>query len=432
MYHNQYHVSKSLYIQLNSLSLQKGGDYKFLESGSVLDSMNGYIADPWTKTKTKNEKGENIDKWGPYDMKQYEKDAKEYHDIEKEIDDDRKNVLAKFSDTKFLDNFVDKNLFAKLKKFNDDHNVAQGHAGNLKEHSQWSAMQVLKWYDDKKPIIEGVNKELAVVAAFTHDIGKAGNCKMHLYNNDKYIDTEYLQNGKYIKLIKPINDGIFKYESTYTKFEYKDPDRIHSEISALMISGLIRYCTKCDEEKQLECNVNKIPNDIKKMLKEANSKITDDEIATEIKQIAVAAAMHWDFGEISETNPYPACKKYYVKNPKINTEQKPENMYISKPYIDKLFTYIEIFKWWCDNLKVPESIQLETLKLCIIVSCADIKSSTNKYIADYKYQGESPLKEVYIGKDSWTIFNMEANYMRRLHDLISVFNIAQRGYKFNE
>jgi hypothetical protein len=54
--------------------------------------------------------------------------------------------------------------------------ICQSHSGNLFEHSQWSALQIIKWFNDKDPIIDGVDMKTAIVAAFFHDIGKGGDC----------------------------------------------------------------------------------------------------------------------------------------------------------------------------------------------------------------------------------------------------------------
>ena len=54
--------------------------------------------------------------------------------------------------------------------------LCQGHSGNLFEHSQWAALQILKWYIDKDPIMDDLDLETTIVATFFHDIGKGGDC----------------------------------------------------------------------------------------------------------------------------------------------------------------------------------------------------------------------------------------------------------------
>jgi hypothetical protein len=55
-------------------------------------------------------------------------------------------------------------------------NFANGHAGDLLEHSKWSALQAALWYKTGSKWVEGVNPALAIMGGFLHDMGKAGDC----------------------------------------------------------------------------------------------------------------------------------------------------------------------------------------------------------------------------------------------------------------
>lgn len=66
------------------------------------------------------------------------------------------------------------------------------HAGDLYEHSVWIAKAVEKWFDQQGPWTEGLGEAdrcIAVVAAFLHDIGKAGDNRTRFGTKPGHADT---------------------------------------------------------------------------------------------------------------------------------------------------------------------------------------------------------------------------------------------------
>jgi hypothetical protein len=210
-----------------------------INSTSTLNSikrvMKGYIASPW------NAIDKNI-----MNTSEYGQVLNEYKKINQAVN---KKALCQSK------------INSTNQRYPFQQKLCQSHSGNLFEHSQWSALQILKWYNDKDPVMDGVNLRTAVIAAFFHDIGKGGDCVttckdtcwLNMYASKKY-------NGK--------------------------GNAIHPTYSGDMILGKIPFrlsCQKCNNN----CEVN-----IKDSIKEAFPDIS-------IQEVALAAFMHWEFGKLN-------------------------------------------------------------------------------------------------------------------------------------
>lgn len=139
--------------------------------------------------------------------------------------------------------------------------LCQSHSGNLFEHSQWSALQIIKWFNEKDPIMEGVDLRTAIVAAFFHDIGKGGDCETTCKEtcwHNMYASQKY--NGK--------GDGV------------------HPNYSGDMILGKIPFKLECDK-----CNT-----DCELMI---NDLIAKTFAGVSVQEVALAAYMHWEFGKLN-------------------------------------------------------------------------------------------------------------------------------------
>jgi len=140
--------------------------------------------------------------------------------------------------------------------------LCQSHSGNLFEHSQWSALQIIKWFNENDPIVNNVHMKTAIVAAFFHDIGKGGDCVKtcgELCWYDMYAKDKY--NGK--------------------------GNAVHPSYSGDMILGLKPFRINCEEGCTEDCTIN-----IKTVLEK-----TFPDVKT--AEVALAAEMHWEFGKLN-------------------------------------------------------------------------------------------------------------------------------------
>ena len=230
--------------------------------------------------------------------------------------------------------------------------LCQSHSGNLFEHSQWSALQIVKWSNEKDPVMEGVNIRTAIVSAFFHDIGKGGDCVKSCGNAcwfDMYSDVKYNRKG----------------------------DGIHPTYSGDMILGKILFVPNC-LKKELSINIKDI---IEKTYPDIS-----------INEVALAAYMHWEFG-------------------KLNITGKPDS--------EKVEIYLKNFKESCEKCNLTPNETL--LRLCIAVACADISAGTNRRLKPSINRIE-PAEEVFIGKDPWIMFGMDANYLKYRQMVLDLYN----------
>jgi hypothetical protein len=234
--------------------------------------------------------------------------------------------------------------------------LCQSHSGNLFEHSQWTALQIIKWYNDKDPIVEGINIRTAIISAFFHDIGKGGDCVKTCRDTcwlDMYAEKKY--NGK--------------------------GDAVHPTYSTDMILGNRMFRINCNKINcGADCEIN-----IRTLLENEFPDIN-------IKEVALAAEMHWEFG-------------------KLNIPGKTEQ--------EKIAIYLDNFKKSCVKCDLIPTEAL--LRLCMAVACADITAGSNVRLLP-SVNGIVPAKEKFIGKDPWIIFGMESKYLDYRNKVLDAYN----------
>jgi len=242
--------------------------------------------------------------------------------------------------------------------------LCQSHAGNLLEHSQWAALQIMKWNHEGNSLTEGMDITTLVVSAFFHDIGKAGDCittcsaETHECWHDMYAVDKYDKQG----------------------------DPVHPSYCGDLILGKKMFYTDCKCMGD-ECGIN-----IKTM-------IEDEFPSIDIRVVALTAYMHWEFGKL---------------NMPVDWSTGLEN-----PMICRLNTYMKEYVKWCKVCGL-EPTNITYLKLCIAVSCADIAAGTNVRLLP-NVDGIIPAKTIYLGKDPWTLFGMDLKYDTYRSELLTYF-----------
>jgi len=202
---------------------------------SIKRVMKGYIASPW------NAIDKNI-----MNTSEYGQVLNEYKKINQTVN---KKALCQSK------------INSTNKRYPFQQKLCQSHSGNLFEHSQWSALQILKWSNDKDPVMDGVDLRTAIVAAFFHDIGKGGDC------------------------VKTCKDTCWLNMYAAKKYNGKG-NAIHPSYSGDMILGSIPFKLSC-EQCNHNCEVN-----IRDTITEAFPDIP-------INEVALAAFMHWEFGKLN-------------------------------------------------------------------------------------------------------------------------------------
>ena len=252
------------------------------------------------------------------------------------------------------------------------HKLCQSHGGNLFEHSQWSAIIVYMWFGNKHELVRYIDikyKKLAVIAAFFHDIGKGGDCLYNVYNIDKYN---------------------------------KEGDRFHPEYCMKMIIGEINYYLNCKDNKPVN---NGLEINIKELLKGLFN-FTD----LEIQIIALISYMHWELGELNRGGTAEDYSKTFILG--FNTVFK--TVYSN---INDIYKYLK-------NKNLIDLLDL--LRLCILISCADITAGTNKQVIDlktngFKLEGFNISKLIYLSKNCWVLFKMNEKYNDHRLKLLTYF-----------
>jgi hypothetical protein len=229
--------------------------------------------------------------------------------------------------------------------------LCKSHSGNLFEHSQWAALHILKWHDDKDPIMDGLDLETTLIAAFFHDIGKGGDCIKTTENGETWLDI-------------------------YSKEKYNGEGEANHPIHCSnMILGKKDFIINCKNDHKIN-----IKNLIEKEYPDVK-----------IKDIALAALMHWEFGKLNI--------------PGGNAD-------------DKVQTYLTIFNESCKTIEIEPSEQL--LKLCIAVACADIAAGSNKRLLP-NVGGITPADEVWLGIDPFVSYGMDKKYLVYRKSILDAF-----------
>ena len=211
--------------------------------------MKKYISSPWDGVNNTI-----------LDENQYNEYLKEYKDkFESGIDNTNLKLCSLITDDDSIKNY---------KKV-----LCQGHSGNLFEHSQWAALQILKWYIDKDPIMDDLDLETTIVATFFHDIGKGGDC------------------------INTCNENSICWFDMYSPNKYhKNGDGVHPTYCSDMILGKIPFIVNCSKNETI--NINEL--------------IAKEYPTLNINEIALAALMHWEFGKLNIEGGDIERKKKYI------------------------------------------------------------------------------------------------------------------------
>jgi hypothetical protein len=139
----------------------------------------------------------------------------------------------------------------------------QHHAGDLMQHSQWSAMYILKWAETKHPLTEGVDLLLAHAGAYLHDMGKSGDC------------------------LSRCNDQTCGYP-VYDPAKYGGrPKRVHAEVGADYVLKKNPFYTTC----QLSV--------ARRSVLDVDQLLRDLRVPGRHREMAVVIAMHWELGNIN-------------------------------------------------------------------------------------------------------------------------------------
>lgn len=221
--------------------------------------------------------------------------------------------------------------------------LCQSHAGDLLQHSQWTAAQMLQWFDTDSEIIKGLDRDTAVVAAYYHDIGKGGHCKRREGPNHEY------------------------WYDVYSMDDSKHPD-----FGAEMVLGWREYhlCT-------CRSTIQSCTQDISAIIGASFPRVN-------LHNVAVAIAIHWDFGWIN------------IPSPEVTRS-------------DKVRMYVAKFRQKCTEYGARPSVGL--LKLCIAVSCADISAGMPSRIKPtLRRLGLDPTPK-YLGVDPWVAYGMDKIFM---------------------
>lgn len=197
----------------------------------------------------------------------------------------------------------------------------QSHGGDLFAHSQWTALQIISWFNANNPVVEQLDFNTAILCAFFHDIGKGYDCKYDMYSKDKY-------EGK--------------------------GDAMHPKYCGDVILGYIKFklCENNDPTLCSEVNFKDLFNEYFKDVTMNNSSKPVD-----INIVAITAYMHWELG-------------------KINFISKTNDV---ADLTSKLTEYYCEFYRVCNkkDLGIKNYFNNNNLLYCIAVSLADITASTN-------------------------------------------------------
>ena len=246
--------------------------------------------------------------------------------------------------------------------------LCQSHAGNLLQHSQWSALQILKWGLENDEVMEGVDLETAIVAAFFHDIGKGGDC------------------------ISTCTDRMCWFDM-YAEHKYdKKGELEHIVYSGDMLLGKRMFKADCDGCKS-NCTI-----DIRQLIQQVFRTV-------DVNQVALAAYMHYAFGELNKTA--------YPPKPQI-------------PMDVKISAYFTEFVNACHKCDLEPTLGM--LKLCIAVSSADITAGTNRRLLP-DVHNIKPEDETFLSKDPWTDYEMDKKYLGYRNMLLQAYTTLEPSFR---
>lgn len=167
------------------------------------------------------------------------------------------------------------------------------HAGDLYEHSVWTAKQVEKWFDEKHFWADGLtenDRPIAVLAAFLHDIGKAGDFA-YLYDDKPAhprAGVEYVL-GKRPYLFRPEDSPPkeqrkFDFKEYFKQLGLSDDDHkllavlvgVHWDFGGIVLRGINTAGAPVDKEKTKEDVVCPFFLDLDSSVKQHGAKETTD------------------------------------------------------------------------------------------------------------------------------------------------------------
>lgn len=259
--------------------------------------------------------------------------------------------------------------------------VEQSHGGDLLQHSQWTALHLLWWYNDKdsykllnsliqeicaSDIIKTnisddtmVIKEYLLLCGFMHDIGKGGDGIRDLYHASKYL-------GK--------GDGI--HPKVCKQSILKPKNRYNGELKKALYDLLKVY---------------KLPKMARKIM-------------------AFCAEVHWDLGRtnIPKNHNNHLSVENYIR--KINGSLKKVN-------IKKLFDFIIM------------------LKLAMVISCADIASSYNEELRDNSDHLDGLIPEEHTHNSTggpWTNYGFKNKHEDIINKILGETSLIHSIYEKNK
>ena len=222
----------------------------------------------------------------------------------------------------------------------EERNYPQSHGGkSVFEHSLWSALYVLKWYQEQNPWIDadmldhGLDE--LIIGAFFHDISKASDCGWR-------CDEE----------------GLVCWFDTYSPYNYGGKgENAHPEVSGDLIMGRQKFILGCPSFEQLNQSTSAVAY-IKSHGHPVSLKPIFDLIGTnptiDFQNVAVMAYMHWKIGNINQN----------VIDSQGTLKANPTYSYQS---------YLQEFNRYCSIVGITPSLSL--LKKCILIAFADICAS---------------------------------------------------------
>jgi hypothetical protein len=343
-------------------------------------------------------------------------------------------------------------------KLDDKKITPQSHAGDLLQHSIWTALQIAQWAKEKNnPFIDSDMKphiKEAIVAGLLHDVAKGGDygftclekeCWFDVYSPIKY---EGKGDGEH-----PVFGGDVLMGKR--KFYLNIP----SQEEMLLIQGktkgdpkLIRKVFKSWRKKTNHPTLN-----IKKLFKELD---------VSQKRISLMAYMHWEFGRLNLTGNWHYIEKYKNKLKEFDEKSKvgykkelnelkkelDKNTGITYANMNKILeklcnhndkfvneicsienkqieNYFTTFYKYCKKVNLKPTRML--LKLCVLVSIADVAAGSTPRIGTTIKKAKicksnipfniekrickltmNKLKPVYKGKDPFHLYKMDENAVR--------------------
>lgn len=219
----------------------------------------------------------------------------------------------------------------------DPEQKLQGHAGDVYEHSVWTQQHIKLWFQQQnlknqshsirlnRDVLKHLDMTQTLIAAFLHDIGKAGDCIYDVYDPTKDARTTHQIRG------------------------------------AEMLLGKTPFFTFCPSKSQFIT-----PIEWKEIFSQLDPQKQDPKRFTNkyIREVAFAVYMHWEFGRLN-----------------IGAA---DNIVITRKVLKRrVEKYLQVFQKglrFCNltRTKRNHSIfnqRLYLLRLCLAVSTADIAGS---------------------------------------------------------